>query len=114
MRNCFLFACLLFVLVPLGVATGGSAPSGWPQVQGLGPHTRIHIKSDKENAVCFVHFADEQQLTCSRSEAIGSPLLVFPRAEIKSIKLSRKSLGTTINTGYVDDLFDGALIYQRQ
>ena len=109
--------CLTAVFAPLlllGVCTAENAvPHSWHQVEGLGPHTRVHIKSDKESAVCFVHSVDEEQLTCGRSEAIGSPVIVFPRAEIKSIKLSRKSLGAAINAGPVDDLFDGVLIYQR-
>jgi hypothetical protein len=113
MRNCFVMAFLSLVLVALGFAAENPANVGWRQVQGLGPHTRVHIKSDKENAVCFIHSVDEEQLTCGRSEAIGSPVLVFPRAQIKSIKLSRKSVGTAINAGPMDDLFDGALIYQR-
>jgi hypothetical protein len=82
-------------------------------VQGLGPHTRIHIKSDKENAICFVHSVDEQQLTCGRSEAIGSPVLVFPREQIKSIKLSLRVPGAATRVGYVSDIFDGQLIYQH-
>jgi len=113
MRNCFLLAFVPFVLLALCAAAPGSAPRGWQQVKGLGPHTRIHIKSDKENTICFVHFVDEQQLTCARSETIGSPVLVFPREQIKSIKLSRRPLSAAISAGYVDDIFDGQLIYQR-
>src|ERR1700691_6597346 len=99
MRNCCLLAYMPFVLLALGAAASDSVPRGWQQVQGLGPHTRIHIKSDKENAICFVHSVDEQELTCARSETIGSAVVVFPRGEIKSIKLSRKAIGTAINTG---------------
>jgi hypothetical protein len=113
MRNCFLLAFMPFVLLALCAAAPDSVPRGWQQVQGLGPHTRIHIRSDKENAICFVHSVDEQQLTCARSETIGSPVLVFPREQIKSIKLSRRPLSAAISAGYVDDIFDGQLIYQR-
>ena len=88
-------------------------PHSWHQVEGLGPHTRVHITSDKQSAVCFVHSVEEQQLTCGRSETIGSPVIVFSRAEIKTIKLSKKALGLAFNAGPVDDLFDGVLIYQR-
>ena len=113
MRHCCSLAFLALVQLALCAAVEASAPSGWQQVEGLGPHTRIHVKTDKESVVCFLHSADEQQLTCGRSESIGSPVLVFPRAEIKSVKLSRKVIGTGINTGYMDDLLDGQLIYQR-
>lgn len=113
MRKCFLFSLTLLVPFTLSAAAQASTASGWQQVQGLGPHTRIHVKTDKESVVCFFHSADEQQLTCGRSENIGSPVEVIPRAQIKSIKLSRKALGTGINTGHVDDLFDGQLVYQR-
>jgi hypothetical protein len=113
MRNCAFFSFLPLVPLALCAVMQASAPSGWQQVEGLGPHTRVHVKTDKESVVCFLHSADEQQLTCGRSETIGSPVLVFPRAEIKSVKLSRKVIGAGINTGYVDDLLDGQLIYQR-
>jgi hypothetical protein len=113
MRSCFLLALALLVPLTFCAALQASTPSGWQQVLGLGPHTRIHVKTDKESVVCFFHSADEQQLTCGRSENIGSPVEVFPRAQIKSIKLSRKAIGTSISTGHVDDLFDGQLIYQR-
>jgi hypothetical protein len=113
MRNCLLVAVLPFALLALCAAARDSGSSGWQQVQGLGPHTRIHIKSDKENAICFVHSVDEQQLSCGRSEAIGSPVLVFPREQIKSIKLSLRVPGAATRVGYVSDLFDGQLVYQR-
>jgi hypothetical protein len=113
MRNCFLVAVLSFALLALCAAARDSGSSGWQQVQGLGPHTRIHIKSDKDNVICFVHSVDEQQLTCGRSEAIGSPVLVFPREQIKTIKLSLRVPGATTRIGYVSDIFDGQLIYQR-
>jgi hypothetical protein len=115
MRNCFLLAVMPVLLLGLGAAEQDSAASGWRQVQGLGPHTRVYVKTDKENALCYVHSVEEQQLTCGRSEAIGSPVLVFPRAEIKTIKLVRKGVGlaATLSAGYADDLLPGQLIYQR-
>jgi hypothetical protein len=115
MRNGFLLAVVPFVLLAAGVAEQDSAASGWRQVQGLGPHTRVYIKTDKENALCYVHSVEEQELTCGRSEAIGSPVLVIPRAEIKTIKLLRKGLGlaATLSAGYADDILTGQLIYQR-
>jgi hypothetical protein len=113
MRTCFLLILGLLVLLRPGAAADTKAASGWSQVEGLGPHTLVHIKGDKQNAVCFLHSVEEQQLTCGRSEAIGTPVIVFPRAEIKSIKLSRKSVATGVKAGPVDSLFDGALIYHR-
>jgi hypothetical protein len=113
MRTCFLLLLAPFVLMRPGAAADNKAASGWSQVQGLGPHTLVHIRGDKQSAVCFVHSVEDQQLTCGRSEAIGSPVIVFPRSEIKSIKLSRKSVATGVKAGPVDNLFDGALIYQR-
>ncbi len=115
MRNCFLLAFMTFVLVALGGAAQDSTSNGWRQVQGLGPHTRVYIKTDKENALCYVHSVEEQELTCARSEAIGSPVLTFPRGEIKSIKLPRKGLGLaeTLSAGYGDQILAGQVIYQR-
>jgi hypothetical protein len=95
-------------------------PGGWQQVQGLGPHSHVIIKGDKQSAVCFVHFVEEQELTCSRSEDIGSDSLTFTRAEVKSIKLARGgTLGgmalrvTDRVAPPVDELFAGVVIYQR-
>src|ERR1700728_5362298 len=115
MRNGFLLAFMALVLAALGIAEQNSASSGWRQVQGLGPHTRVYIKTDKESTLCYVHSVEDQQLTCGRSEAIGSPVLVFPRAQIKTIKLLRKGLGlaSTLSAGYADDHLPGQLIYQR-
>jgi len=113
MRNCLLLVFVPLTLFALCAAARDSVSSGWQQVQGLGPHTRIHIKSDKENAICFVHSVEEQELTCGRSEAIGSPVLVFPREQIKSIRLLLRVPGAGISVGYVSDIFDGQLIYQR-
>jgi hypothetical protein len=113
MRTCFLLLLAPFVLLLPGVAADNKAAAGWSQVQGLGPHTLVHIKGDKQSAVCFLHSVEDQQLTCGRSEAIGSPVIVFLRSDIKTIKLSRKSVGTRIDAGPMDNLFDGALIYQR-
>jgi hypothetical protein len=100
--------------------TAPGQPGGWQQVEGLGPHSKIIIKSDKQTAVCFVHFVEEQQLTCSRSEEIGSSSLVFSRNEVKSIKLARggalggMALGITDKViSPADDLFAGTVIYQR-
>jgi hypothetical protein len=115
MRNGFLLAIVPLVLLTLAAAEQDSASAGWRQVEGLGPHTRVYIKTDKENALCYVHSVEEQELTCGRSEAIGSPVLVFPRAEIKTIKLLRKGLGlaATLSAGYADDIISGQVIYQR-
>jgi hypothetical protein len=115
MRNGFLLAFVPLVLLTAAVAEQDATTAGWRQVQGLGPHTRVYIKTDKENALCYVHSVEEQELTCGRSEAIGSPVLVFPRAEIKTIKLLRKGLGiaSTLSAGYADDLLPGQVIYQR-
>jgi hypothetical protein len=115
MRNVLLLAFAPFILLTAGAADQGAAAAGWRQVQGLGPHTRIYIKTDKESTLCYVHSVEDQQLTCGRSEAIGSPVLVIPRAEIKTIKLPRKglSLAGTLSAGYADDLIPGQVIYQR-
>ena len=96
------------------------APGGWQQVAGLGPHSRIIVKSDKQTATCFVHFVEEQELTCSRSEEIGSPTLTFQRSEVKSIKLAHggtlggMALGLTDKVmSPADEMFAGTVIYQR-
>jgi hypothetical protein len=95
------------------------SPRSWQQAEGLGPHSKILIKSDKLTAVCFVHFVEEDQLTCSRSESIGASSLVFPRNEVKVIKIQRGPLGGLVlnATGgmvtYPDELMAGPIVYQR-
>lgn len=82
-------------------------PTGWQRVQGLGPHSKIRIKSDSKSAICFVHFVEDQELTCSLSEDIGASSLTFPRSEIQSIKLSHWMVGL------VDDLMPAPFVYRR-
>jgi hypothetical protein len=119
-----LVPCILLSLSAIAQNPGAKVPSaepkGWQQVQGLGPHSKIFVKTDKQNAVCFVHFVEEQQLTCSRSEDIGATSLVFSRDEVRSIKLEHGGvlgglvLGVTGGSvGYADELFAGTVVYQR-
>ena len=64
--------------------------SDWRSAQALAANSRIRIVSDKKTAECAVVSVDEQQLTCSH----GHAQYVFPRGEVRKIKLSQEARST--------------------
>jgi hypothetical protein len=63
-----------------------TAVSGWQRVQELPAHTEVYVRSDKQKVKCSIDSVTDDKLTCSQT--------VFARAEIKSIKLPRRSTST--------------------
>ena len=68
--------------------------SDWHHVQVLPTNTKVRITSDTKTVECAIDSVDDQQLTCSRSHMAGAAHYVFPRAEVKKIKLSAKGRST--------------------
>ena len=61
---------------------------------------KIHVASDKKGRTCFFESFDEEQLTCSKGKIIGgTAVYVFPRAEVKSVKLTRYVVSTVAGAG---------------
>ena len=68
------------------VATAPTTVAGdWQRVKQLPVHTRVHLSTDKKGLTCSIDAVDDGSLTCS-SKHSGT---AYPRAEIKSIKLTR-------------------------
>lgn len=86
MRFLLLFAAMcVFGLSFSGFAQSTVATSDWQRVKQLPLHTKIHIASDKNGRTCSIDAVDEGSLTCSS----GHTGTTFPRAEIKSVKVTR-------------------------
>jgi hypothetical protein len=99
MRGLFALSasCILFVSASLSA----QAPAGanWQRVEQLPPHTRVHVSSDKMGRVCNVDSVDETSLTCSSGRVVNTAHYTFPRAEIKSIKVTRYVLSKVVGAG---------------
>jgi hypothetical protein len=90
MRGLFLSASWVLFVSASALAQGGAAAANWARVQQLPLHTKVHIASDKVKRVCSIDSVTADSLTCSSGSTISS----FPRAEIKSIKVTRRGLST--------------------
>ncbi|MGH9617791.1 MAG: hypothetical protein ACRD28_13710 [Acidobacteriaceae bacterium] len=64
--------------------------TGWNRVQQLPAHTEIHVKADRKKVICRIDAVTEDKLTCSSTKGNGGSSFAFSRAEIQSVKLSRK------------------------
>ena len=61
----------------------------WRRVIQLAPGTRLHIAADTHSTTCKLQSADETRLSCS-----GRHGRVFPRAAVRSVKLTRYPVST--------------------
>jgi hypothetical protein len=79
------FACLPAIAQesPVGL-------NAWSHVQQLPVHSKVRIKSDQKTVACLVDSVNEEQLMCSHSQAANAEHYEFRRAEIRTIKLSRR------------------------
>ena len=95
MRGLFIILnCVLFVSAN-ALAQAQAMSADWHRVEQLPPHTRVHISSDKMNRLCLIDSVAEESLICSSGHTTNS----FPRAEIKSIKVTRYVLSTVGGAG---------------
>jgi hypothetical protein len=74
------------LILSLTLPAQTSAITGWQRVEGLPTHTEVYVRSDRQKVKCSVDSVTDDRLTCSQT--------VFSRAEIKSIKLPRRSTST--------------------
>jgi hypothetical protein len=71
------------------------AGSNWEHLKALPQHTRLHVSADKMSHTCYLLSVDDTSLVCGR--------YTFPRAEVKTVKLTRYGtsygIGTAIGAG---------------
>ena len=100
----------LVILVSLAAASGNFTPPAraqapapgmtdtWHHLAALQPGTHIHISSDKKSRTCFFTSADDQNLVCSRRRSARAEF-TFPRAQVRSVKLTRYGVSTLAGMG---------------
>jgi hypothetical protein len=67
------------------------AASNWQNVQALPAGTSIPVNTKSRSLVCDLEHVDADTLTCTQRKDV-----VFQRAEIKTIKLARRSRSTGV------------------
>jgi hypothetical protein len=91
------FVCMMgfsTALVAQSDSVAGSVKvvsSDWERVKQLRQHTRVHLSTDRGSHLCSVDAVDDVSLTCSS----GHSGKTYPRAEIKSIKMTEYALSTS-------------------
>jgi hypothetical protein len=86
-------------------ATAAPPPAGsdWRNVQALPVGTSIQVKASARPMVCTLTAVDVDTLACDRNYRFTVQKLVFQRADIRSIKLTRRGrsavFGATIGAG---------------
>jgi hypothetical protein len=94
--------CILWALL-CSCACGQATPAAtnWQQLQQIPLHTRVHVSADKMSRTCSIDSVTDENLTCSGSVTNGH--YTFPRAEVKSVKVTRYGIsavgGTAIGAG---------------
>ncbi|HEX4155794.1 MAG TPA: hypothetical protein VHY48_09285 [Acidobacteriaceae bacterium] len=71
----------------------------WGQLKVLPLHTHMHVAADHGGATCYLIAVDDASLTCGRSNGSAHGQHVFPRAEVKSVKLTRYAVSTVGGLG---------------
>ena len=100
MKN-FLPCILLALLCSCACGQATPAATNWQHLQQVPLRTRVHVSADKMSRTCSIDSITDEMLTCSGSVTNGH--YTFPRAEIKSVKVTRYALsavgGTAIGAG---------------
>ena len=86
-----------FLLCTALSAPSQSAPAGgnWSRVQTLPVGTGLHLNG-KPHTTCTFASADADNITCAKS---GGKSVTYPRAGIKSIKLTHRGRSTLVGSG---------------
>ena len=86
---------------PAQNAIASSAPSptpaiadSWHNLSAIAPHTHIHVAADHGGSTCYFIAVDDQNLTCGHHNGSEKGRHVFPRADVKSVKLTRYGVST--------------------
>jgi hypothetical protein len=96
---------VIFALVFVGVfdptsfasAQPSTAPAtGWAAVEAMNVGTSVHVIGRSHSTICKLAKVDDSSLTCM---GIGTTQgEVFPKADIKKIKLPRRGTSTLVGT----------------
>jgi hypothetical protein len=80
---------LSYAAATTAFAQSTAAGSNWDHLKALPVHTRLHVSADHMGHTCYLLSVDDAALVCGR--------YTFPRAEVKSVKLTR--YGTSYGVG---------------
>jgi hypothetical protein len=71
----------------------------WSHLQALQEHWRMHVAADSHGRTCNFVSADATSLTCSSSASGQGKRWVFQRADVRSVKLTRRTVSTLAGLG---------------
>jgi hypothetical protein len=80
-------------------ATSTALGDAWGHLQALPPHVHMHVSADHEGETCYFIAANNETLTCGHRDGSSKGQHVFPRAEVKSVKLTRYAGSTAAGFG---------------
>jgi hypothetical protein len=75
-------------------ATPAPLGDAWGQLKVLPLHAHMHVSADQGGSTCYFISADDTALTCGRRDGSPRGQHVFPRAGVKSVKLTRYGVST--------------------
>lgn len=87
------------------LASSSAAPApaalgdSWDHLKALPLHAHMHVAADHGGSTCYFIAADDQNLTCGRHDGSSKGQHVFPRAQVKSVKLTRRVVSTAGGLG---------------
>jgi len=96
-RCCGLFASLLSLLCLATYAQQQPAGANWARVQALPVGTSMHVSTAFHTNSCKLQAVDADTLSCAPK--FGSKPTIFQRANITTIKLSRRAASTAVGAG---------------
>ena len=110
MRKLLLPLLALSVLAASGrpAASQSTTAPGWSALNAVRPGVHIHVSADNGGKTCYMIAVDDDSLTCGRKDGSLNGRRIFPRSEVKSVKLTRYGVSTLGGLGI--GLGAGALI----
>jgi hypothetical protein len=75
-------------------STTPSIADSWHNLSVVTPHSHIHVAADHGGSTCYFIAVDDQNLTCGHRDGSEKGRRVFPRSDVKSVKLTRYGIST--------------------
>lgn len=97
MRKAIFALLLVELFVPASFAVAQQAttsPMGWAAVEAMNAGTTVHVVGRSHSVTCKVGKVDDSSLTCMGAGANQGE--VFQKADIRKIKLPRRSASTLV------------------